>query len=253
MYDANKITLQEIIRIINDLGYDVKFEANTQKDIVLLAVKELVVILAVFLLLQHFGILNRLAPDSLADASMSYGMLFVIGLITSVHCIAMCGGINLSQTLQKETSKDISRKMFQNTLIYNMGRVVSYTIIGSILGAVGGLAGIGDGLKSSFLLQGSLKLFAGIIMIIMGVNMLGIFHGLRGCLKNHSGKLQKISKMHKIQTSFLHKKLIATVYKGNIIKNLIMDCQSYTKYRPNETTGGIFVSWRRKEELPTGA
>ena len=38
---------------------------------------------------------------------------------------------------------------------------------------------------------------------------------------------------------------IATVYKGNIIKNLIMDCQSYTKYRPNETTGGIFVSWRR--------
>ena len=47
--------------------------------------------------------------------------------------------------------------------------------------------------------------------------------------------------------------LLATVYKGNIIKNLIMDCQSYTKYRPNETTGGIFVSWRRKEELPTGA
>ena len=52
---------------------------------------------------------------------------------------------------------------------------------------------------------------------------------------------------------FLTDVLIATVYKGNIIKNLIMDCQSYTKYRPNETTGGIFVSWRRKEELPTGA
>lgn len=50
-----------------------------------------------------------------------------------------------------------------------------------------------------------------------------------------------------------YRDLFATVYKGNIIKNLIMDCQSYTKYRPNETTGGIFVSWRRKEELPTGA
>ena len=50
-----------------------------------------------------------------------------------------------------------------------------------------------------------------------------------------------------------NKIILATVYKGNIIKNLIMDCQSYTKYRPNETTGGIFVSWRRKEELPTGA
>lgn len=54
--------------------------------------------------------------------------------------------------------------------------------------------------------------------------------------------------------AFLHNcPILATVYKGNIIKNLIMDCQSYTKYRPNETTGGIFVSWRRKEELPTGA
>ena len=51
----------------------------------------------------------------------------------------------------------------------------------------------------------------------------------------------------------VYKVTLATVYKGNIIKNLIMDCQSYTKYRPNETTGGIFVSWRRKEELPTGA
>ena len=57
------------------------------------------------------------------------------------------------------------------------------------------------------------------------------------------------------QDILLNKKeeTLATVYKGNIIKNLIMDCQSYTKYRPNETTGGIFVSWRRKEELPTGA
>ena len=57
----------------------------------------------------------------------------------------------------------------------------------------------------------------------------------------------------KYQTEVTEMKKIATVYKGNIIKNLIMDCQSYTKYRPNETTGGIFVSWRRKEELPTGA
>ena len=56
-----------------------------------------------------------------------------------------------------------------------------------------------------------------------------------------------------ILSTFSSKITLATVYKGNIIKNLIMDCQSYTKYRPNETTGGIFVSWRRKEELPTGA
>ncbi|MEE0435658.1 MAG: ATP-binding cassette domain-containing protein, partial [Peptococcaceae bacterium] len=41
------------------------------------------------------------------------------------------------------------------------------------------------------------------------------------------------------QNVLIARAMIATVYKGNIIKNLIMDCQSYTKYRPNETTGGI--------------
>lgn len=58
---------------------------------------------------------------------------------------------------------------------------------------------------------------------------------------------------NEFHSEYVPEGLVATVYKGNIIKNLIMDCQSYTKYRPNETTGGIFVSWRRKEELPTGA
>ena len=47
--------------------------------------------------------------------------------------------------------------------------------------------------------------------------------------------------------------VIATVYKVNIIKNLIMDYQSYTKYCTTETTGGIFVSWQREGKLPTGA
>ena len=64
-------------------------------------------------------------------------------------------------------------------------------------------------------------------------------------------QLKNFAQTHKPMPAYIGS--IATVYKGNIIKNLIMDCQSYTKYRPNETTGGIFVSWRRKEELPTGA
>ena len=63
----------------------------------------------------------------------------------------------------------------------------------------------------------------------------------------------KLVKIMLDKDNMIKTEIVATVYKGNIIKNLIMDCQSYTKYRPNETTGGIFVSWRRKEELPTGA
>ena len=74
---------------------------------------------------------------------------------------------------------------------------------------------------------------------------------IAGCI--HDGWLRLYDFQAEADDEFLYYLLFATVYKGNIIKNLIMDCQSYTKYRPNETTGGIFVSWRRKEELPTGA
>ena len=178
-YDSEIVSLDQLITMIGDLGYEASAQNTSQKKVILRAVREIAIIAVLFFLLQRCGILNRLVPNSLADSEMGYGMLFVIGLITSVHCIAMCGGINLSQTLQKDTSTEISKVMFRNTLEYNIGRVVFYTVIGGVLGAVGALAGIGSSLQTSTLFQGILKLFAGIIMVVMGVNMLGIFPGLR--------------------------------------------------------------------------
>ena len=180
-YDPKKIGMKEIVKMIEDLGYQVIPAEQFRRKQLRQAAAEIFAIALLFVILQRFGILNHLAPDSLAETGMGYGMLFVIGLITSVHCIAMCGGINLSQTLQKQeaNAEEISRSMFRNTFSYNMGRVVSYTVIGGFLGAVGGLAGIGDSLQASTVFQGSLKLLAGIIMVVMGVNMLGIFPALR--------------------------------------------------------------------------
>ena len=178
-YDPSKISLEQIIEIIENHGYEASTQNTSKKKVILNTAREIAIIAVLFFLLQHFGILNRLVPDSLADSEMGYGMLFVIGLITSVHCIAMCGGINLSQTLQKDTSTELSRIMFRNTLEYNVGRVVSYTAIGGVLGGIGALAGIGSSLQTSTFFQGMLKLFAGIIMVVMGINMLGIFPGLR--------------------------------------------------------------------------
>lgn len=180
-YDPKKIGMKEIVKMIEDLGYQVIPAEQFRRKQLRQAAAEIFAIALLFVILQRFGILNHLAPDSLAETGMGYGMLFVIGLITSVHCIAMCGGINLSQTLQKQeaNAEEISRSMFRNTFSYNMGRVVSYTVIGGFLGAVGGLAGIGDSLQAFTVFQGSLKLLAGIIMVVMGVNMLGIFPGLR--------------------------------------------------------------------------
>lgn len=180
-YEPQQITGEEIEKLIEDMGYRVIPAEKHRRNVFLWAAGEISVIAVLFLLLQHWGILNRLAPDSLAETGMGYGMLFVIGLITSVHCIAMCGGINLSQTLHRDGTgtEELSKTMLRNTFTYNMGRVASYTVIGGVLGALGGLAGVADSLQTSSAFQGMLKLLAGTIMVVMGVNMLGIFPGLR--------------------------------------------------------------------------
>ena len=103
LYDSSVISLEQIQGLIDELGYSASVQKASHTKIVGQILRELGIIVILYFLLRHFGILNYLAPASLADAQMGYGMLFVIGLITSVHCIAMCGGINLSQTLQKDS------------------------------------------------------------------------------------------------------------------------------------------------------
>lgn len=184
LYDSSVISLEQIQGLIDELGYSASVQKASHAKIVGQILRKLGIIVILYFLLRHFGILNYLAPASLADAQMSYGMLFVIGLITSVHCIAMCGGINLSQTLQKSSepsanASSISRAMFQNAAAYNAGRIISYTIIGGILGGIGAITGMAGTLQTSSFFQGLLKLLAGALMVVMGINMLGLFPGLR--------------------------------------------------------------------------
>lgn len=181
LYDSSIISLEQIQGLIDELGYSASIQKASHAKIVGHTLRELGIIVILYFLLRHFGILNYLAPASLADAQMSYGMLFVIGLITSIHCIAMCGGINLSQTLQKgsKPSANISRAMFQNAATYNAGRIISYTIIGGILGGIGAFTGMAGTLQTSSFFQGLLKLLAGALMVMMGINMLGLFPELR--------------------------------------------------------------------------
>lgn len=181
-YDSDIISLHDICAIIEKLGYKVQKDGRrTNKDI-LKTILVLLIIVSLYMLLQRFNVLNLLVPGQLADTKMGYGMLFVIGLITSVHCIAMCGGINLSQCIPQDTaggSQKSSFSAFGPAVLYNLGRVISYTVIGFLLGGIGMLLGGGSAAGLPVFLQGILKLIAGVFMVIMGINMLGIFPWLR--------------------------------------------------------------------------
>lgn len=181
-YDSDMITLKDIRTIIEKLDYEILPETGKERSDMGRIISLLVIIVSLYVLLQQFGILNLLVPSQLADTKMGYGMLFIVGLITSIHCIAMCGGINLSQCIphgENGNENDNRLATFRPAILYNLGRVISYTAIGFLLGLVGMLIEGGSGTGVPILFQGVLKIIAGIFMVILGINMLGIFPWLR--------------------------------------------------------------------------
>lgn len=172
-YDADLVTPQRIEKAIDKLGYTVVSGKAASKVPVLRSAGLMLIIVALFVLLEATGAVNYLVPSQLAQAGMGLGMLFVIGLITSVHCVAMCGGINLSQCVTDGKAYTGKGAALKPALLYNAGRVISYTVIGFAVGALGGA------ITFSPAVQGYIKLLAGVFMVIMGVNMLGIFPWLR--------------------------------------------------------------------------
>jgi len=132
------------------------------------------IIAALYLIIRYTVGLTFLPRVS---QSMGYGLVFVVGLLTSLHCIAMCGGIVLSQGISKKEGQPnpppLSRPAalgarLRPSLLYNGGRVVSYTLIGGIVGAFGSLFSISTALK------GFMPVIAGLFMLFLGVRMLGI-------------------------------------------------------------------------------
>ena len=106
----------------------------------------------------------------------SYGLLFVLGLLTSFHCMGMCGGIVISQTLEKNQASETPAKKnawFIPTVSYNVGRVLAYTFVGGVVG------GLGQIISFSGIWKGIIPILGGLFMIIMGINLLGIFPALR--------------------------------------------------------------------------
>lgn len=175
-YDLDIIKYNDIKRIIENLDYQVIEGERKEENTFTRLAGIFIVILAIYMLLKHLGILNIFNTFPQANEGVQYGMLFIIGLLTSVHCIAMCGGINLSQCIPKsvQTNGGGSKiAALRPSFLYNLGRVISYTVIGGIVGAVGSAVSFSGEAK------GIIQILAGIFMVIMGLNMLNIFPFLR--------------------------------------------------------------------------
>lgn len=179
-YDTDIISLIQIEEIIENLGYKIKRPQELAKSSSNFNIMNLlgigIIILALYMILNRLRVLQIFNSFPVAKEGMGYGMLFVIGLFTSVHCVAMCGGICLTQCVPKKAGEDDSRNKLsalKPSVLYNLGRMISYTVIGGIVGALGSVISFSGSLK------GIVQIAAGVFMVIMGLNMLNVFPWLK--------------------------------------------------------------------------
>ncbi len=95
--------------------------------------------------------------------------VFLMGLVGSVHCVGMCGGIASLLGGQIQTGNTLPRHILGFSLLYNTGRISSYIVAGVLIAVLGQLtanAGQSAGLPDiSRLLIGLLTLFFGFYLM----------------------------------------------------------------------------------------
>lgn len=140
------------------LDTDVKKDRTPSKSSVLPLIGLAALVIAILIISPSTMTIGLDLPPS-----MGYMSLFMVGILVSMHCIGMCGGIVMSQCLQ------VGAKPVRTSFLYNAGRVVSYTLIGALAGF------LGSAFNVSFTIKGLISITAGLFMVLMGLNLAGIF------------------------------------------------------------------------------
>jgi len=107
---------------------------------------------------------------------------FLVGLFSGVHCVAMCGGVlgalNLRPQRRVIPIRDGTAAMRSESLVhslglqlfYSAGRIGSYAVAGSIVGAVSATAAPTIGVTGAQVLLG---VGANVLLILLGLHLAG--------------------------------------------------------------------------------
>ncbi len=148
----------------NGYSLSVEKKAQEKKDKVVIwqALPIGLAFLAIFFIVQKSGILNFGLGGTVTPVTS-----FVIGLVASVSsCLAVVGGLvlSLSATASQDKISDV-----KPMILFHGGRLISFAVLGGVLGAIGSAIGI------SFTATAILGIIASIVMIILGLNLVGVF------------------------------------------------------------------------------
>ena len=146
-----------------------------------------------FVVLQKIGLVNLVNAGD-----VTYGTAFVIGIIASLStCMAVVGGLllSMSATFAKEGDK------IRPQLMFHGGRIISFFVLGGAIGAAGAVFTLST--SATFILG----LVVGLVMLILGINLLDVFHFTKklqpGMPKFVAKRAHSVSKLNHTLTPLL--------------------------------------------------
>ncbi len=96
-----------------------------------------------------------------------YIAMFTLGLVTSLHCVSMCGPMVVTYALRGDDEGPIVRRLAPNAA-YQVAKILSYMTVGLLLGAAGAAIDFAS-------LRPYVMLGAGLFMVLLGLSMTGRF------------------------------------------------------------------------------
>lgn len=169
-FEEQQISLEDIYKAIEDKGYQVELTPASKGNVFIKISLSILALIGIVVLMffsrklwHQFSV-----PD--ISSQLSYGMIFVVGLITGLHCIGMCGSFVIGYTVK---DAEHGRSAYLSHILYGTGKTLSYAMFGALFGFIGSVVSITP------FISGVSILLAGIFLIIFGLNTLGLFAVLK--------------------------------------------------------------------------
>lgn len=101
-------------------------------------------------------------------SNIDFTTIFLVAFLGSIgHCIGMCGGFIMAYSAAKIDQNWNKTHQSIAHLLYNIGRITSYAIIGAIFGFLGKV------FSFSLASKGILFIFIAVLMVLMGLSLMG--------------------------------------------------------------------------------
>ncbi len=155
---------KELSKLVEPHGYSISLGKTKHKALwgeFKMAVPFALAFIAFFIALQKMGIVNLVNIST-----VTYGTAFIIGLVASVStCMAIVGGIVLSMSANFAKGGDKVKPQ----ALFHIGRLISFFILGGVVGAIGSVFQLG--ITGMFIFG----LLVALVLIVLGINLLDIF------------------------------------------------------------------------------